>query len=228
MNRWIPTLLLLVFFNAWGEAETLKVRHDHNPWGKCTGEVIVSESGIEYRTEKKKHNQQWKWVDIQSFDRKSSTAFSILTYQDQKWALGADRSFNFTLLPEQEPLSEETFQFIAEHLGKPVVDRMGRRIEAEYQVAVKHLHTFGGCEGTLSFGKDWILYETDHPKDARTWKRDRDVDSVWSLNRYQLEIHVFEENKRAFDKTRRFRFQLKEPLDESYYEQLRREFFPGR
>ncbi len=54
------------------------------------------------------------------------------------------------------------------------------------------------------------------------------MESVWSLNRYQLEIRVFEENKRAFDKTRRFRFQLKEPLDEVYYEQLRREFFPGR
>ena len=186
--------------------------------------MIVTESGIEYLTDKEKHNRQWKWVDIQSFDRKSSTAFSILTYQDQKWALGADRSFNFTLLPEQDLLSEQSFQFVSEHLGKPVVDRMHRRIEAEYQVPVKHLHTFGGCEGTLYFGKDWIVYETDHQEDARTWKRDRDVESVWSLNRYQLEIHVFEENKRAFDKTRRFRFQLKEPLDKDYYDQLRREF----
>ncbi len=108
------------------------------------------------------------------------------------------------------------------------LQHVGRRIEAEYQVPVKHLHTFGGCEGALYFSKDWIVYETDHPKDARTWKRNRDVESVWSLNRFQLEVHVFEENKRASDKTRRFRFQLKEPLDESYYEQLRREFFPGR
>ena len=228
MNRWIPTFLLLVFFNAWGEAQTFKVRHDHNPWGKCEGEVIVSENGIEYQTEKEKHNQQWKWVDLQSFDRKSSAAFSLLTYQDQKWALGADRHFNFTLLPEQEPLSEETFQFISQHLDKAVIDRMARRTEPEYQVAVKHLHTFGGCEGTLYFGKKWIVYETDHENDARTWKRDREVESVWSLNRYQLELHVFEENKRAFDKTRRFRFQLKDPLDKAYYEQLRREFFPGR
>jgi len=228
MNKWIISLAFLLLMNIWGKAETLEVRHDHNPWGKCTGEMIISESGIEYRTEKKKHNHQWKWVDIQSFDRKSPSSFSILTYQDQKWAFGADRSFNFTLLPEQAPLSEETFQLISQHLGKPVVDRVGRRIEAEYQVPVKHLHTFGGCEGTLYFGKDWIVYETDHQEDARTWKRDQDVESVWSLNRYQLEIHVFEENKRAFDKARRFRFQLKEPLDESYYEQLRREFFPGR
>lgn len=228
MNKWMISLALLLVSAMSVSAQTLKVRHDHNPWGKCEGEVIVRESGIEYRTEKEKHNQLWKWVDIQSFDRQSPTTFSILTYQDQKWALGADRAFNFTVLPEQEPLGEETFQFISRHLDKSVIDRMAHRIEPEYQVPVKHLHTFGGCEGTLYFGKEWIVYETDHQNDARTWKRDREVESVWSLNRYQLEIHVFEENKRAFDKTRRFRFQLKEPLDEVYYEKLRREFFPGR
>lgn len=228
MNKWITSLALLLLTSAWVKAETLKVRHDHNPWGKCTGELIVTETGIEYRTQKKKHNRQWQWVDIQTFDRKSPTSFSVLTYEDQKWVLGADLHFNFTVPPEQEPLSEETFQFISKHLAKPVTDRIAKSIEAEYRLTAKHLHTFGGCEGTLSFGKDWIVYETDHEKDARSWKRDRDVESVWSLNRYQLEIHVFEENKRAFDKSRRFRFQLKEPLDETYYEQLRREFFPTR
>jgi hypothetical protein len=224
MNKWTLTCLILVFFNPWAGAETLLVRHDHDPWGKCTGEVILTDEGIEYRTEKENHNRQWKWVDIQSFDRKAASAFSILSYEDQKLSFGADRSFNFTILPDAESLSEATYQFIFQHLGKPGLDRVSREIEAEYQVPVKHLHAFGGCEGTLYFGRDWIVYETAHPQDARTWKRDREIQSVWSLNRYQLEIHVFEENKRAFDKTRRFRFQLKEPLNEDYYDQLRREF----
>lgn len=228
MNKWTLTCLVLVCFSSWSRAETLRVRHDHNPWGKCTGEVIITDDGIEYRTEKKKHNRQWTWVDIQSFDRKAASAFSILSYEDQMLSFGADRSFNFTILPEAESMSERTYQFIFQHLGKPGLDRVSRKIEAEYQVPVKHLHTFGGCEGTLYFGRDWIVYETDHEEDARTWKRDREVQSVWSLNRYQLEIHVFEANKRAFDKTRRFRFQLKEPLNEDYYDQLRREFLPGR
>jgi len=34
----------------------------------------------------------------------------------------------------------------------------------------------------LYFGKQWIVYETDHQKDTRTWKRNRDVESVLSLN----------------------------------------------
>ncbi|MFQ5739983.1 MAG: hypothetical protein ACE5JX_13330 [Acidobacteriota bacterium] len=130
-------------------------------------------------------------------------------------------------MPGQPPLSEKTFRSIVRHLGRPVTDRIARTFRAEYQVAVKHLHTFGGCEGTLYFGPDWIVYETAHKEDARTWRRELEVESVWSMNRYQLELHIFEGNERGFDKTRRFRFQLKEPLDEAYYQQLRREFLPG-
>jgi hypothetical protein len=210
------------------KAQVLQVRHDHNPWGKCEGEFIVSEEGIEYRTEKEDHNRQWEWEEIQSFDRKSPIEFSIVTYEDQKWTLGSDRRFNFSLLPEQDSLSGPTFRLINERLEKPVVDRVAQGIEAEYQVPVKHLHTFGGCEGTLYFGEEWIVYETDHKKDARTWHRAREVESVWSLNRYQLEVHVFEEDRRNFDKTRRFRFQLKESLNQEYYDKLRREFLVER
>jgi hypothetical protein len=220
-------VLLLILLGSWVRAETLQVRHDHNPWGKCEGELTLSEEGMEYSSDKKEHSRTWKWVGIQSFDRKSPSRFSILTYEDQRWGLGTDRHYNFTFLSEQQSLGEETFQLISRHLNTPITDRIVKGVEADYRVAAKHLHTFGGCEGTLHFSREWIVYETNHEKDARTWKRDRDVESVWSLNRYQLEIQVMEENKREFDKTRRFRFQLKEPLDQNYYDQLRREFLPG-
>lgn len=184
---------LLVFTYAEAQ-QTLQVRHNHQPWGGCEGEFIVSEEGIEYRTDKEKHQRYWSWIDIQSFDRKSPREFTVLSYEDMRWRLGADRRFDFTLLPEVDPLEEETFQFIAGYLNKPLTNRIAREIDAEYRVPVKHLHAFGGCEGTLYFGKEWIVYETDHAHDSRTWKRDRDLESVWSLNRYQLDIRVFEEN----------------------------------
>jgi hypothetical protein len=229
MNRWIFSLGCFLFFSIAVNGQTLKVRHDHNPWGKCQGELIISQEGIEYRTEgKESHNHLWKWTDIQTFDRKSPTEFTVLSYEDQKWTFGTDRHFNFTVLPDEDPLTEQTFQLISHQLNRPVVDRVEREIEAEYQLEVKHLHTFGGCEGTLYFGSDWISYQTDHEEDARTWDRKRAVESVWSSNRYQLELHVFEEGDRGFDKTRRFRFQTKEPLDQEYYEQLRREFLFNR
>ena len=47
--------------------------------------------------------------------------------------------------------------------------------------------------------------------------------NVWSSQRYELEIRTYEDNRRNFDKMRVFRFQLKEPLNQAYYEKLRRE-----
>ena len=84
--------------------------------------------------------------------------------------------------------------------------------------------TLGGCEGVLRFGKDRITYETDHREDARSWRRDREVVGIWSVNRYDLEVQVYERDGGDLNRTRNFRFQLKEPLDEKYYSQLRRDF----
>ncbi len=209
-------------------AGILQVRHDHDPWGRCKGELEISENGIEFRSQKKKHSRDWGWLDIQSFDRISEGKFSILTWHDQKWKLGLDRSFDFTVLPDSGPLGSADFERIRDGVEGTVTERIPRDFQSDYSIPVKHLHGLGGCEGTLKFGPGWIVYQTDHPRDARTWSREREVQSVWSLHRYQLEIHVFEENRREFDKTRRFRFQLKRPLDEEYYSQLRREFLPAR
>ncbi len=210
------------------QAEVLQVRHDHDPWGKCIGELEINNAGIEFRSKKEKHSRHWDWLEIQSFDRKSDQKLSILTWKDQKLKLGLDRYFNFAVLPEGDTLSPEAFALIRKNLQGTVTDRMTQEeFSPDYSLRVKHLHPFGGCEGTLDFGPDWIVYQTEHRKHSRTWKRDREVESVWSLHRYQLEVHVFEENQRAFDKTRRFRFHLKQPLDEEYYSQLRREFLPG-
>ena len=220
-------VLVAVCWVGFVKADTLQVRHDHDPWGACSGELLIAQDGIEFRSSKEAHTRKWEWVDIQSLDRKSTTEFSILTYQDHSWyRLGQDRQFDFTVLLETEPFGQETLLLISRHLDKSITDRIAGDLEAGYRVAVKHLHTFGGCEGTLSFGSKRIVYESDDPGDTRSWDRRRDIESVWSMNRYQFEIHVFEDNRRNFDKTRRFRFQLKEALDEDYYRQLRREFLP--
>ena len=228
MTVWILILLLSPALAAAPQAQSLQVRHDHDPWGQCRGELTIGQEGIEYLPLKKKnHRRYWKWEDIQSFDRKSEGQFSLLTYEDLKWRFGQDRFFDFKVLPPSEPLSGAAFGLIAERLGKPVTDRMGREIESQVQLAAKHLHSWGGCQGVLRIGPQWIVYQTDHPGHARSWKRSRDVESVWSADRFHLELHTFEYNQRSFESTRRFRFQLKQPLEQSFYEQLRREMVPG-
>ncbi len=227
MRSWIIVPLLLL-----GPAlshlagQSLQAVHDHDPWGECHGTITVSDSGVDFESDKPEHSRHWKWIDIQSFDRLSERRFSVLTWEDQSWKLGLDRSFDFHVEAGQPPLTTEIFNRITSHLKGPVTDRQAASIEAEYSVPVKHLHTFGGCEGTLRFSSDWIVFESDNKRDTRTWRRDRDVESFWSPDPYHLEIHTYEENQKEFDKTRRFRFQLKAPLDRTYYGRLRRQMPP--
>ena len=97
--------------------------HDHDPWGKCEGEITVSSTGIEFKSDKKEHNFDWEWPDIQSVDRKSVSEFTLLSYQDQKWMLGRDRPFDFTVI-EGQGLTDEVFDLISAKLKTPVVDRI--------------------------------------------------------------------------------------------------------
>jgi hypothetical protein len=228
MSKYTNGFAALTLITSLCYGQTLKVRHDHDPWGGCEGELVITDSGIDYRTQKEKHNRSWAWTDIQTVDRHSPEMFTVLTYADQKILLGRDQPFDFTIV-DGEGMDDQVFSVISEHLPRPVVDRFPKQIETvEYEVPVKHLHTFGGCEGILRFGKDHISYETDHEEDARLWRRDREVSGVWSVNRYDLEVQVYERDGGDFNRTRNFRFQLKEPLNESYYAQLRRQFLPLR
>ncbi len=226
MNKWILLCLLTAGAVDFAAAATLRVRHDHDPFGECRGELTIDASGVRFASDKPEHSRDWNWIDLQSFDRRSDRRFSILTWEDQVWKLGRDRYFDFTVPPDAEPLDEETFRLVRDSLKGWVVDRIAMPLDAEYSIAVKHLHALGGCQGTLRFGGDWIVFESDNPRDSRTWRRGRDVESFWSSNPYRLEIHVFEETLESFEKNRRFQFQLKERLDPVFYRKLRRETLP--
>ena len=114
-----------------------------------------------------------------------------------------------------------------DHLKTPVVDRVvspaGKII---YEVPVKHLHTFGGCEGFLRFGPEMIVFESEHQEDSRSWRRDTELSGVWSSGRYNLDIVVREREGGSFSGEKRFRFQLKEPLDEDFYFRIGRDLLP--
>ncbi len=230
-NRYVLLTVALVWFSGSSlAARALHVRHDHDPWGSCTGELTVTPNGVRYHSEdKKEHSREWAWTDIQTVDRLSVDRFSILTYEDQKWLLGRDRPWDFTVLdPEAGGLTDQLFEVIRKNEPRPVVDRVPKQIRADYEIPVKHLHTFGGCEGVLEFSRDWIVYRTDHKEDARSWKRGKDVMSIWSTGPFDLELEVYEREGEDLLRTRRFRFELKEPLDETYYNRLKRELIPTR
>lgn len=229
-GRGIAGLLVGLVMSGGLFAESITVRHDHDPWGSCTGRLEVTARGILYEPEQEdSHRSDWTWSDIQTVDRHSARQFTVVTYQDQRWLLGRDRRWHFTVVdPKSEGLSDQLLSLVRERLERPVVDRVAMDFPTDYLIPVKHLHTLGGCEGTLSFSHDWIVYRTEHREDARSWRRVQDVANVWSTGPYDLELEVYETHAGDLLRTRRYRFQLKRPLDQDYYARLRRELLPDR
>ncbi len=212
--------LMLLFFAQPLAGQTLSVILKKRLWPYGRGQIEITEQAIVYRAEKESESRTWNYPDIQFFDRISSQEFTILTYEDQRRWLGRDKQYHFVVTEGE--LTDALFQTIRSRLNKPASNRaVSRREAAEYEVAVKHLHTFGGCEGTLRFTKNAITYVTADKYDAREWSLARDVRSVWSADRYRLQIHVYENNRREFSRTRVFQFALKEPLDGAYYRRLK-------
>jgi len=184
------------------------------------GTLVIGDDGVEFRRGDDGESKSWSYEEIQGFDRISRTEIGMLTYEDAAWRLGQDRSYRFTLLSGE--LNDQLFELMTNKIGRPVIDRIVEEgPDGVPRLAVKHLKPFGGSEGELIFGESAIYYVTDAPKQAREWRLDRSVESVWAANRYQLELHVFEAGRRDFDNTRVYRFQLKEPLDPDLYRNLK-------
>jgi hypothetical protein len=213
-------LLMLIFMAQPSAAQTFNVIHEKNLWRDGRGIVEITDKGIDFISEKEKNSRSWKYEDIQYFDRISSKEFTILSYEDNSMLLGRDKQYHF-LITEGE-LTEGIFDQLKSRLNKPATNRQFPKVvNFRYELPVKHLHTFGGCEGTLQFTEDEIYYVTDNKKDAREWRLDTDIQSIWSVDRYQLEIHAYDNNRREFSRTRVYKFDLKEPLDPEVYRSLK-------
>ncbi len=216
--KYLPLLVILIMPAL--PAETFSVAQPKTLWRDGRGKVHIADEGIAYEGVKKKENRTWKYLDIQYFDRISRKEFVILTYEDRKRYLGRDREYRFVITSGE--LTDELFQTISKRIGRPVTNRVLPEVtSASYVVPVKHLHGLGGCEGELKFTKDMAYYVTGNKEDAREWLIARDVQSVWSVNPYAFEIHVYDNNRHEFSRTRVYKFDLKAPLDAEFYRALK-------
>jgi hypothetical protein len=213
-------LLALLFLAQPLYAQTFSAIHEKSLWWDSKGKIEITDNGIAFKAEKEKDSRTWKYQDIQYFDRISGKEFAILSYEDSSILLGSDKQYHF-LITEGE-LTEDLFDRIRNRIGKPATNRQfPKAVDAPYELPVKHLHTFGGCEGILKFTEDEIYYVTDDRKDSREWRLDTDIQSIWSSDRYQLEIYAYDNNRREFSRTRVYRFDLKKPLDPEVYRSLK-------
>jgi hypothetical protein len=213
-------LLALLLFAQPLAARTFSVIHEKSLWRDAKGKIEITDKGIAFKADRKKDSRAWKYEDIQYFDRISSKEFTILSYEDSRLLLGRDKQYHFRITDGE--LTEDLFNRIRTRLNKPATNRQFPDVtKVQYQLPVKHLHTFGGCEGILKFTDDEIYYVTSDRKDAREWHIATDIQSIWSSDRYQLEIYAYDNNRREFSRTRVYKFELKTPLDPQVYRALK-------
>jgi hypothetical protein len=132
---------------------------------KHAGVLTVDESGVAYAGPKAQ-NWSWKFQDIQRLTL-APDRITVLTYEDNRYLLGADRSYEFT-----------------GHLPAPeLYSLLNGRLDQRFVAAV--------AETTLSFGADAIVWSTPSKDDSRTW-RYQDIATISSSGPFDFTITTLE------------------------------------
>lgn len=192
----------------------LPVRHDHR-LRSCRGELLITADGIEYRTAHAPHARRWTFEEIRMIVLASRCEIVLHTYEAHWWTWGRDRAFRFTTMSQEIPA--EMSAFLSARVRRPlatsVVAADGTPLR---EVAARHRHRFGGCQGTIRIYADRIVYESrDRPRDSRAW-RWADILRVGRFGPYSLEIATYEPE--IGGPTRVYVFDLKTDLSEEAYD----------
>jgi hypothetical protein len=194
-------------------AAQFSVRHEHLKGG-CSGVLTVDENGVTFEGPKK-HAWSWKYQDIQQF-KLAAGGISVVTYQDNKLALGADRRYQFT----GKVPAGELYALLKDRLDQRFVAAVGGEVDLpSWTFPVKHLGRITGSEGKLAFGAESVVYSTGAKGDSRTW-RYSDIDNISSSGPFQLTVTTFERDKSTFGDRRGFNFELKERITEATYNEM--------
>ncbi len=225
----IVLLLVLVALPALlPAAETsFDVIHHKMLFPNGRGVLSISDEEIRFEAKDADNSRSWKYLDIQFLDRLSPSELVVLTFEDVRGFAGLDKRYRFELVSGE--IGNDLFTQMTRRLGKPVSNRVFALPEHEvkFDVAVKHLHRFGGCQGRVLATGTAIYFQADDKAHSHEWLLDRDVDSVWSADRYQLDVHVRNPSGPVHS-IERFRFLLKEPLATKWYRRLKLDLYDLR
>lgn len=186
------------------------------------GTLTITDKGISFveaekNGKKSKHAWEWAYEDIQQLEVHPKS-LRVLTYNDNKWKLGADRQYQFDLTSESG--FADAYSFLKDRLDQRFIAVLpDKGVKAAWEIPTKHLLRFGGSQGVLSFGEGRVVYTTDKKDDSRTW-RYSDIENVSSSGPYQLTITTYERARSHYGNLKGFNFQLKERLDEARYNDL--------
>jgi hypothetical protein len=207
--------LLLVSVALQAQEVQFPVRHSRLLRNR-TGELIFGETGIEYRTKKKGDARTWKYEDIQQLGLLSPKELTILTYEDSKWKLRKDLFYRFKITAGE--ITPALWTQLQSKLKRPVVSALiPPDIAAKFTIPVKHLRGFGGTQGTLEIGDEYIIYKTAAKKDSRIW-RYQDISSIGTTGPYEMRLTSMDRAEDESGGDRNFVFSLKERLVPEAYD----------
>jgi hypothetical protein len=225
MRRQLRTTTLAVILVMLGWASSaaaagppfeLSVKRDRL-FGGSSGTLVFTADGIEYRTTKEDDARQWTYDEVKQVQILSPTRIAVLTYEDQgRLRLGADRTFDFTVV--SEAVSTELVTFLLERIERPVVTAVMPQYagDALFRVRAKHQRQGRGSDGTLVLYDRQLLYVSEQEDASRYW-RFQDIFSVLTLDRFRLQVTVYEGGS---GNTRTFVFELRSDLPEGFYDAL--------
>ncbi|MEW6731719.1 MAG: hypothetical protein AB1489_10360 [Acidobacteriota bacterium] len=186
--------------------------------GRRDGELIISHQSIEFRTSKDEYNRAWKYTDIRLIELPTPKKISIWTYQDNEWMLGKDRHFTYHLAEPQ--IDRVVIDFLRNHIVRPFVISFATTDEQEtpvIEIAVKHKHRLGGCQGLIKIYKDRISYITSQANHSRDWYWN-EIQSIGRTSEWRFDLVTYERDLGGSSRT--YNFQLKESLPNGVYDSM--------
>ena len=188
------------------------------------GTLTITDAGVSFEETykngaKPKHPHAWHWdyQDIQQL-KIAPKSLTVLTYNDNKWKLGADREYRFDLVADKT--FEDAWQLLKVRLDQRLVAAIPDRLSSIlWEIPVKHLRRVRGDEGVLQVGPDTIVYQSADKAESRTWRYE-DIENVSSSGPFDLTITTFERAKTHYGSLKGFNFELKQRLEEARYDDL--------
>jgi len=220
-----PALIAQSFeYEVWWGHSRLHSMPPHFRRAGALGTLTINDTGVSFEQKSQKGNKpthplawHWDYPDIQQL-KVSPKSLSVVTYQDNKWKLGADRQYDFDLVSDNS--FENAYQFLKTSLDQRFVAVIAESpTHTLWEIPVKHLTGFGGDEGVLQVGTSEIVYKSAKKGESRTW-RYQDIDNISSSGLFSLTITSFERAKLDYGSRRQFNFQLKQRLEEARYNDL--------
>jgi hypothetical protein len=203
-------------------AQDFAAKHQHAK-GYCQGMVQITPDGVSYaaftsephpnKKAGKPHKWTWKFQDIQQLEI-SPDSLHVLTYEDRKWMIGADRDMLFT-----GDFTRAYFRLRDRMDQRLVVRFADEQVQPLWTIPVKQLGRIKGTEGELLVGPDRVVYKTAAKDASRTW-RYTDIENISTSGPFQLTVTTFEKAKLHYGNFKGFNFQLKQALKEEQYDNL--------